>query len=39
MGMSHYGQYREKCLQQELDMDERCIPQEELDHLEGKAAK
>ncbi|KAG1834972.1 hypothetical protein DFJ58DRAFT_847502 [Suillus subalutaceus] len=37
MGMSHYCQYQEKCVQQNIDMDERCVPQEELDRLEGKA--
>jgi hypothetical protein len=36
MGMSHYQQYREKCLQQDIEMDEQCAPQEELDRLDGK---
>ncbi|KAG0695465.1 hypothetical protein DFH29DRAFT_1005443 [Suillus ampliporus] len=37
MGMSHYRRYRKKCVQQDINMDEQCVPQEELDRLEGKA--
>ena len=37
MGMSHYHWYHEMCMQQSIDIDEWCVLQEELDHLEGKA--
>jgi hypothetical protein len=33
MGMSHYNTYRTKCLEENIDMDEQCIPPDEVDRL------
>lgn len=36
MGMDHYDVYREKCIAAEIEMQERCMPQEEIDRLNEK---
>ena len=41
MGMSielgHFNIYRQKCLEGEIEMQERCIPDDERKHLEREA--
>ena len=33
MGMSHYNRYHVKCVHEKIDMDEQCIPPDEVDCL------
>jgi len=35
MGMCHYNIYREKCIEGDIDMHTRCIPEEEEERLAG----
>lgn len=36
MGMDHYDLYRERCIEQDIEMSERCVPTDEKARLEGK---
>ena len=36
MGMDHYDLYWERCIEQDIEMSERCVPADEKAQLEGK---